>query len=212
MIPCRKTRNRIQNSSDQRPIFRQALFALDPQPPQSGRSAFSGFGCRLKWNYAAPGGRNSPGILGRRARASTFPGASPRISRRRTESCSGIHAPTVKGTAAPVIADSTPLSISDPKTQETGKPHPVLFSLSLRASAAYGSGSVAEKVRLAVYSTAAILALSRHMDGPTPHRRNPGRRRTLQPRQRSTPRKIWSSSMSNYAARITNIHNISVYS
>ena len=30
---------------------------------------------------------------------------------------------------------------------------------------------MAEKVRLAVYSTAAILALSRHMDGPTPHRR-----------------------------------------
>ena len=78
--------------------------------------------------------------------------------------------PQLKELLPRVIADSTPLSLSDPKTQEAGSR--ILFYFLYRyVLRGVWSGLVAEKVRLAVYSTAAILALSRHMDGPTPHRR-----------------------------------------
>ena len=78
--------------------------------------------------------------------------------------------PQLKELLPRVIADSTPLSLSNPKTQEAGS-RILLYFLYRYVLRGVWSGLVAEKVRLAVYSTAAILALSRHMDGPTPHRR-----------------------------------------
>ena len=67
-----------------------------------------------------------------------------------------------------VIASGDPLPLSDPKTQEAGSR--ILFYFLYRyVLRGVWSGLVAEKVRLSVYSTAAILALSRHMDGPTLH-------------------------------------------
>ncbi len=78
--------------------------------------------------------------------------------------------PQLKELLPRVIADSTPLSLSDPEMQEDGSC--ILFYFLYRyVLRGVWSGLVAEKVRLAVYSTAAILALSRHMDGTTPHRR-----------------------------------------
>ena len=78
--------------------------------------------------------------------------------------------PQLKELLPRVIADSTPLSLSDPEMQEDGSR--ILFYFLYRyVLRGVWSGLVAEKVRLAVYSTAAILALSRHMDGSTPHRR-----------------------------------------
>ena len=78
--------------------------------------------------------------------------------------------PQLKELLPRVIADSTPLSFSDPEMQEDGSR--ILFYFLYRyVLRSVWSGLVAEKVRLAVYSTAAILALSRHMDGTTPHRR-----------------------------------------
>ena len=78
--------------------------------------------------------------------------------------------PQLKELLPRVIADSTPLSFSDPEMQEDGSR--ILFYFLYRyVLRSVWSGLVAEKVRLAVYSTAAILALSRHMDGSTPHRR-----------------------------------------
>ena len=107
--------------------------------------------------------------------------------------------PQLKELLPRVIADSTPLSLSDPKTQEAGSR--ILFYFLYRyVLRGVWSGLVAEKVRLAGTWTA-----PRRTGGfwTPPY---------FTAAKWSTPRKIWSSSMSNYAARITNIHNISVYS
>lgn len=78
--------------------------------------------------------------------------------------------PQLKELLPRVIADKAPLPLSDPEMQEAGSR--ILFYFLYRyVLRGVWSGLVAEKVQLAVYSTAAILALSQHMDGPTLHQR-----------------------------------------
>ena len=78
--------------------------------------------------------------------------------------------PKLKELLPRVIASGTPLPLSDPEMQEAGSR--ILFYFLYRyALRGVWSGLVAEKVQLAVYSTAAILALSQHMDGSTTHQR-----------------------------------------
>ena len=78
--------------------------------------------------------------------------------------------PQLKELLPRVIADNTHLPLSDPEMQQAGSR--ILFYFLYRyVLRGVWSGLVAEKVQLAVYSTAAILALSQHMDGPTLHQR-----------------------------------------
>ena len=78
--------------------------------------------------------------------------------------------PQLKELLPRVIADNAPLPLSDPEMQQAGSR--ILFYFLYRyVLRGVWSGLVVDKVRLAVYSTAAILVLSQHMDGPTLHHR-----------------------------------------
>lgn len=78
--------------------------------------------------------------------------------------------PQLKELLPQVIANKVPLPLSDSEMQEAGSR--ILFYFLYRyVLRGVWSGLVAEKVQLAVYSTAVILALSQHMDGPTLHQR-----------------------------------------
>ena len=74
--------------------------------------------------------------------------------------------PQLKELLPQVIASGAPLPLADPAAAEAGGR--ILFYFLYRyVLRGVWSGLVAEKVRFAVYSTAAILALSQHMDAST---------------------------------------------
>ena len=76
--------------------------------------------------------------------------------------------PQLKELLPQVIASGAPLPLADPAAAEAGGR--ILFYFLYRyVLRGVWSGLVAEKVRFAVYSTAAILALSQHMDASTVH-------------------------------------------
>ncbi len=78
--------------------------------------------------------------------------------------------PQLKELLPRVIASGAPLPLADSEAAEAGGR--ILFYFLYRyVLRGVWSGLVAEKVRFAVYSTAAILALSRHMDAPSAHLR-----------------------------------------
>lgn len=76
--------------------------------------------------------------------------------------------PQLKELLPRVIASGAPLPLADSEATEAGGR--ILFYFLYRyVLRGVWSGLVAEKVRFAVYSTAAILALSQHMDAPSAH-------------------------------------------
>ena len=76
--------------------------------------------------------------------------------------------PQLKVLLSRVIASGAPLPLADSEATEAGGR--ILFYFLYRyVLRGVWSGLVAEKVRFAVYSTAAILALSQHMDAPSAH-------------------------------------------
>ena len=76
--------------------------------------------------------------------------------------------PQLKELLPRVIASGAPLPLADSEAAEAGGR--ILFYFLYRyVLRGVWSGLVAEKVRFAVYSTAAILALSQHMDAPSAH-------------------------------------------
>ena len=78
--------------------------------------------------------------------------------------------PQLKELLSQVLASGASLPLADPAAAEAGGR--ILFYFLYRyVLRGVWSGLVAEKVRFAVYSTAAILALSQHMDAPTVHRK-----------------------------------------
>lgn len=78
--------------------------------------------------------------------------------------------PQLKLLLPQVRSDGAPLPLSDSEAVEAGSR--ILFYFLYRyVLRGVWSGLVAEKVQFAVYSTAAILALSPYMDGPTSHQR-----------------------------------------
>ena len=78
--------------------------------------------------------------------------------------------PQLKELLPRVIASGAPLPLADSEAAEAGGK--ILFYFLYRyVLRGVWSGLVAEKVRFAVYSTAAILALSQHVDAFTVHRR-----------------------------------------
>lgn len=78
--------------------------------------------------------------------------------------------PQLKELLPRVIASGAALPLSDPEVQESGSR--ILFYFLYRyVLRGVWSGLVEETVRFSVYSTAAILALSAHMEAPTLHQR-----------------------------------------
>ena len=78
--------------------------------------------------------------------------------------------PQLKELLPRVIASGASLPLADSAAEDAGGR--ILFYFLYRyVLHGVWSGLVAEKVRFAVYSTAAILALSQHMDAPSVHRR-----------------------------------------
>ena len=76
--------------------------------------------------------------------------------------------PQLKELLPRVIASGAPLPLADSEAADAGGR--ILFYFLYRyVLRGVWSGLVAEKVRFAVYSTAAILALSQHMDAPSAH-------------------------------------------
>ncbi len=76
--------------------------------------------------------------------------------------------PQLKELLPRVIASGAPLPLADSEAADAGGR--ILFYFLYRyVLRGVWSGLVAEKVRFAVYSTAAILALSQHMDAPAAH-------------------------------------------
>lgn len=82
----------------------------------------------------------------------------------------GIYPPQLKELLPQVVSAGVPLPLSEPEVEDDGS-RLLFYFLYRYALRGVWSGLVMEKIAFSVYSTAAILALSQHMNGTDSHQR-----------------------------------------